>query len=349
MASNSEVPPAFPVEEGDPQFPPGASSERPKTPKKGNGELAPTSDLVIPLGESAHSLVERDLPQPVRLCNPWCTEGLNLIAGRPKLGKTTLERQKMAAAATASEFLDSSFHVAVKCAFLSLEEGEALCRSKFIKAGFPESALASIQLHFEWPRGDLGAKTLDAYLTENPDIKLVCIDSLSRFRVVPDARTPAFQADYEAMTLIHNVAKKHPGVCIDVIHHTRKMKSDDPIDDISGTYGLSAVADTCIVLRHYSTNGAMMFIASRVWDREDTQFTLQRGKNHTWEFLGAHLDLTDAQKQTLELVKASPVGLSGKELSATLSITVPSAWQRLDELLEKGMVTKKFGKVYSKT
>ena len=325
-------------------FPPEAQAKRPS---KGNSGKSPTEERPIPTGESAFALVERDLPEPVKLCDPWAVEGINLIAGRPKLGKTTLERQKMAAAATASPFFDSHFPTAVKCAFLSLEEGETLCRSKFKRAGFTDEALSSIQLHFEWPRGDQGVNLLDRYLTENPNVRFVCIDSLTRFRMIPDVRMNQFMADYEAMNLLHDMSKKHPGCCIDVVHHTRKAKSDDPIEDVSGSYGLTAACDSCAVMRH-DANGVTLSIFGRLWARDENRFTLTRGDNQTWQFLGVHLGLTDAQKQTLEMLRNAPAGLSGKELGESLSITMPSAWQRLDELLEKGFATKRSGRVYAK-
>src|SRR5678815_4517436 len=109
-------------------WPAGASVERP-APKKPNGD-ASQQEPPIPAGESAFALLERDIPEPVRLCDPWATEGVNLIAGRPKLGKTTLVRQKLAAAAVGGAFLDSAFTKPVRCIFLSLEEGELLCRAK---------------------------------------------------------------------------------------------------------------------------------------------------------------------------------------------------------------------------
>src|SRR6185295_9766086 len=165
--------------EDDHPFPPGSTKKKPAKPV-----FEPPRPISLPKGESAFALVERDIPEPVRLCNPWATEGVNIIAGRPKLGKTTLERQKLAAAATGSAYLDSKFPVPCKCAFLSLEEGELLCRMKFKMAGFSDSALASIQLFFEWPRGVSGVELLDRYLEANRDVRLVCIDSLTRFRVV---------------------------------------------------------------------------------------------------------------------------------------------------------------------
>jgi hypothetical protein len=301
----------------------------------------------IPKGESAFDLLERDIPEPVKLCDPWVIEGVNLIAGRPKLGKTTLERQKLAAAATASAYLDSSFTTACACAFLSLEEGELLSRAKFKMAGFPDEALASIRLFFEWPRGKDGVDLLDRYLVENPSIRLVVIDSLTRFRVVPDVRVPAFMADYEAVNLLHDLSKKHPGVCFDVIHHTRKAKSEDPIDDISGTYGLTAAADSYLVMRHHA-DGAIMHVGGRLWSREDSEYKIKRTPNHRWEMVGVNTGLSDEQEEALRYVQKEPGGLTGARLADYLHITPQSAWQRLDILLEKGFVIKRQGRVYPK-
>lgn len=319
-----------------------------KNPTHPNAPPQEPEEIPLPAGESAYALLERDIPEPVKLCDPWAVEGVNIIAGRPKLGKTTLERQKLAAAAIGGEFLDSKFEKPVKSAFLSLEEGELLARAKLKIAGFQDAALAGMQMFFEWPRGQSGVELLDRYLTEHQDVKFVVIDSLTRFRVVPDVRVPAFVADYEAVNALHDLSKKHPGVCFDIIHHTRKARSEDPIDDISGTYGLTAACDSYCIMRHHA-DGAIMYVGGRLWTRNESEFSMRRGERHTWLMVGVHLDLTDKQREALEIVKAAnPGGMSGKELGEKLSITQPSAWQRLDELMEKGFVVKRYGRCYSK-
>ena len=349
-----DEPPPFtlPLDDGDMPphpFPPGAVKERPpiKAPlqKKPNGE-APHEEKPIPEGESAFALVERNIPEPLKLCDPWAMEGLNIIAGRPKLGKTTLERQKMAAAATASPFLDSKFDKPCLCMFLSLEEGEIVTRLKFKKAGFGDEALAAIQLHFIWERGESGVNMLDRYLDKNPDVQLVVIDSLTRFRQLPDVRVPPFMADYNAVAMLQDCCKRHPGVCIDVIHHTRKAKSEDPIDDISGTYGLTAACDSYVVLRHHA-DGASMFIGGRLWMREESSYIIKR-EGGGWAMLGVNLGLPDEQVQTLTLIKESAGGLGGAELGVKLNISTQAAWQRIDLLIEKGFVVKRFGRAHVK-
>jgi len=328
----------------DDDFPPGATKERPK--RRPNGDATPT-EIPIPDGESAFSLLERDIPEPVKLCDPWAIEGINLVAGRPKLGKTTLERQKLAAAAIGDAFLDSTFTQSVHCVFLSLEEGELLCRAKFKMAGFQDAALVGIRIFFEWPRGQAGVDLLDRLLTANPDIKLVVIDSLTRFRIIPDVRVPAFMADYEAVNALHDMSKRHPGVCIDIIHHTRKAKSEDPIDDISGTYGLTAASDSYMVMRHHG-DGALMYAGGRLWTREANEYKVKRSGQQRWEMMGPNLGLSDEQEETLTLVKKAQDGMTGAKLAQVLSIANRSAWDRLDGLLEKGFVVKRFGKVFVK-
>ena len=187
---------------------------------------------------------------------------------------------------------------------------------------------------------------LDRYLTENPDVQYVVIDSLSRFRQIPDARTPAFTADYEAVNMVHECAKLHPGICIDIVHHTRKAKGDDPLDDISGTYGLTAAVDTCVVLRHHN-EGASMFITGRLWARSDDTFLLKRDSGR-WEMIGTALPISDEQRQALDIIKAAVGGIGGKALGEKLGITQQSAWQRIDVLMEKALVVKRLGRAYLK-
>jgi hypothetical protein len=147
--------------------------------------------------------------------------------------------------------------------------------------------------------------------------------------------------------MLHDLAKVHHGLCIDVIHHTRKAKSDDPMDDISGTYGLTAGCDSYIVLR-YHQDGATMHIGGRLWARDENSYLIKKAENQRWEMVGPDGGLPDEQVETLRHVKASPVGMSGMTLAGILNISRQAAWQRLDLLVEKGFASKRMGKVYAK-
>lgn len=298
----------------------------------------------LPNGQTWSQLLEADMQPIAYLNDPYIPEGLQLLAGRPKIGKTTLQRQKLAAVAEGG-LLFGEQSVAAPCAYLSLEEGDRLARRKLESAGFSAKALANVTIFFRWRRGTDGAHDLRRLLKQRPDIRYIAIDSLTRFRSVPDARTPAFQADYEAVTELHGIAKSQPGLAIDLVHHTRKMKSDDPLDDISGTYGISAAVDSYWVMRHHE-DGAVLHVGGRLWDREVSQFQLKRA-NQRWEMIGEFSDITTVQRATLDAIKSAN-GMSPQQGAQFWNVTRQSVMDRFNALLAKGLIYSKAGVYYIK-
>jgi len=313
-------------------------------PKKGNGHTYEDVEYDLPRPATALELMERDMPPIAYLREPWIAEGLNILAGRPKLGKTTLLRQKLAAVAGGAAFFNAHGPQAAAL-FLCLEEGDRLARKKFELAGFADAALASILVYFKWRRGKDGVLDLLRILDEYPYIRFVGIDSLTRFRDVPDARMPAFTCDYEAVSSLHAVAKARPGLAIDVTHHTRKAKSDDPLDDISGTYGLSAACDSYWVMR-YHEDGAVLHVGGRLWELDATQFQLRRGRQ-VWELAGEYTGASTTQIETLDALRASK-GMTPSEAATRFNIKTPSAFDRLSRLVSLGLAYSKDGRYFAK-
>lgn len=301
-------------------------------------------EAAYPRGETGLELMERDMPAIFHHCEPWIPEGMGITAGRPKLGKTTLLRQKMVAVASGGELFGCRCSAA-RCAFLSLEENARQMRHKLELAGFPAEALGRIVFHFTWERGTNGVLQLARFLDANQDIRYVGIDSLTRFRTVPDHRTPAFMADYEAVRELQELCKQRAGLTIEVVHHTRKAKSEDPLEDISGTYGLSAACDWYGVMRHHE-DGAVLHVGGRLWDREENQFQLRRG-NQRWELVGEFTGMTEAQRDTLEVLRKSK-GMGPTEACRFWNISKQSAQQRLESLVRLDMAYSKAGVYYSK-
>lgn len=295
----------------------------------------------IPRGESGLELLRRTMSAPALLCDPWAPEGLTLVASRPKLGKTTLLRQKAAAIGSGGSFFGSRCKQA-GVLFLCLEEGDRLNKRKLELAQFTEQELASFSFHYKWERGERGAEDIGAYLDAYPDVRYVVVDSLTRFRAVPDARTQAFIADYEAVSMLQGVAKARPGVAIDLIHHTKKVKSDDPIDDISGTYGLSAACDTYWVMRHH-IQGAALHIGGRYWDRDESEFGLMRD-NQRWQLVDKLVSLTASQLKTMEVIRRLGE-CTPSSLGDALSESKMAAFSKLKALSSAGAL-KNIGGIY---
>ena len=81
----------------------------------------------------------------------------------------------------------------------------------------------------------------------NPETRLIVVDTLEKVRV-RQTGLPQYQCDYHTAGMLKEVADS-TGACVLIIHHTRKMGSDDPLETVSGTYGLTGAVDTVMVLK----------------------------------------------------------------------------------------------------
>jgi RecA-family ATPase len=71
-----------------------------------------------------------------------------------------------------------------------------------------------------------------------PDIRLVVIDTLARFKPRASGRRSAYDEDRDTVDPLVPVAAEHR-VAILLVHHLREMESDDPLDMIHGSAGLT--------------------------------------------------------------------------------------------------------------
>ena len=266
-------------------------------------------------------------------CAPFVTEGLTTLAAAPKTGKTTLARQGLEANGLGGAFLGGEFDGPARGTFISLEEGERLFRKKVEMMGMDPRAAPMVDLFFEWPQGALGCAALVEHLEGSPDTRLVVIDTLSRFRATADKSTTQFQADYDAVTGLSSVAKQFPGVAIWLVHHTRKARSADAMDDISGTYGLTAATDAYLVLRKEG-KGATLHAGGRLWELEDNEFQLSR-KDQRWHMDGVSDGLTSGERFVLRALTESG-GMTPNQLGKVLDCSRQNAYERLKPLVAKG-------------
>lgn len=288
-------------------------------------------------GISAAELLATDFPDVVKVCGDFIPEGVTILAARPKAGKTTLARQAAEAVAIGGPFMDTTCESG-EVLFLSLEEGDRLCKSKLRGMGLDPKAAARIDFHFTWPRGADGCVEIANSLQASPKVRLVIVDSLTRFRPqATDRNVTQFQADYESLAGLAGVAKARPGLAILVIHHSRKMLGADPLDDISGTHGLAAAADSYLVLRKEGL-GATLHAGGRIWAREEADFNLRR-EGMRWQLDGVSDGLTDKERNVLDMVRGSG-GMSPTELAKLLNISRQGCYNFLDALLAKGKVRK---------
>jgi hypothetical protein len=135
--------------------------------------------------------------------------------------------------------------------FLALEDGprrlQRRLKTILEKQGGPIPP--TLSLATTWARsGRGGLEAIDAWLTADPNIGLVVIDTLARIRDKRKNQSSIYEEDYDALAFLKDLADKH-GVAILIIHHTNKGKAEGAFDAVSGSLGLTGAADAALVLR----------------------------------------------------------------------------------------------------
>lgn len=197
---------------------------------------------------TAAELLGMELPE-VRWAVPdLLPQGVTILAGKPKLGKSWLALDLCVAVAAGGYALGKKKVEWGSALYLGLEDNTRRLKSRLKKLLGEQDAPDGLEVSTDWLRlNEGGAEALDAWLIEHPDARLVVIDTLAKVRPASRGHN-VYADDYASLERLLPIAAKH-GVAIVVVHHTRKMAAADPLDELSGSTGLSGGVDGVLVLR----------------------------------------------------------------------------------------------------
>ncbi len=131
---------------------------------------------------------------------------------------------------------------------------------------------------------------LNQFVREHKDARLIIIDTLQKVREVGGDKF-SYASDYEIVTKLKRFSDEY-GICLLVVHHTRKMESSDSFDMISGTNGLLGAADGAFVMlkEKRTENKAILELAGR--DQQDQRLELNFNRELcVWELIKAETEL----------------------------------------------------------
>ena len=191
---------------------------------------------------------------PVRYVVPgFVPEGLILLVGRPKVGKSWLALDLCLACAGNRAVLGAIKPLQGDVLYLALEDGKRRLQRRIDKlmSPFQEAWPERLKLVASggWRRADQGGlDDIEAWCKSVVKPVLVVVDTLERLRKPASGKSPLYSADYEAITGLQKIAIDY-GIAILVLHHDRKSEADDAFDTVSGTLGLTGAADTILIIK----------------------------------------------------------------------------------------------------
>lgn len=207
--------------------------------------------------------------------------GTYIFAGAPKLGKSFLMAQLAYHISTGTPLWNYDVRKGTVL-YLALEDDYRRLQERLYRMFGTESA---DNLFFSVSAGQLGNgldEQLTRFMAEHTDTKLIIIDTLQKVREV-GGDNYSYANDYEIITRLKKFADSY-GICLLLVHHTRKQNSDDKFDMISGTNGLLGAADGGFILRKEkrTSNSAMLEVSGR--DQQDQKLYLNRNtETLLWE------------------------------------------------------------------
>ena len=234
------------------------------------------------------------------LVNELIPEGLHILAGAPKIGKSWLALW-LCLCVSQGQTLWNFAVTQGEVLYLSLEDSYRRIQARL----FDLTEDAPPTLHFAILADTLKhglEQQIGQFLTEHPATKLVVIDTLQRVRST-GSDSNLYANDYQDVGLLKQLADKHH-IAILLIHHLRKLHDDDPMNMISGSTGLSGAADSAFVLQKNarSANAASLHCTGR--DIPDRTLKLELGEDdHIWKLLADSKTCSSASKiSALQLV-----------------------------------------------
>ena len=252
---------------------------------------------------SMNELYERVFPGKPPVVEGLLYPGAYLFVGAPKVGKSFLMAQL-------------AYHVSMgiplwgyevrrgTVLYLALEDDYPRLQERLYRMfGVDGTENLRFSINAQTLGGGL-EKQLEGFVQEHPDTRLIIIDTLQKIREAGDERY-SYASDYEVITKLKRFADAS-GVCLLLVHHTRKQQADDRFDKISGTNGLMGAADGAFLLQkeRRTDSAATLDISGR--DLQDQRLYLKKDEERlVWELERRETELhREAPDEVLEAVAA---------------------------------------------
>jgi len=185
-------------------------------------------------------------------------EGLTLLAGKPKLGKSWLLLH-MAIAVARGGFTLGDIHCAEgDVLYLALEDNLRRLQARMTKLLGLQQWPSRLQFLCEMLRlAEGGLAKIKEWIAGAEHPRLVIIDTLAMVRMPNRKDQSTYDADYAAVKELRKLANE-AGIAIVLVHHLRKADADDAFDTVSGTLGLTGAPDTILVLKRDTAGNVIL-------------------------------------------------------------------------------------------
>lgn len=265
---------------------------------------------------TAVDLMAAEFPQPKWAVPGLIVEGVTLLAGPPKAGKSWLGLDLSVSVASGGKALGWVDAEPGEVLYLALEDTGRRLQDRMKTVLHGDDPPKGLVLATECPLMNQGGLDLiRRWIDQQTNPRLIIVDVFERIRGLTNPGESAYTGDYSAVRGIKTLADERH-VAIVLVHHVRKVISTDFINEISGTLGLAGAADSIAVLRRTrgDVDGQLLITGRDVEENEyAVRFAPELG---AWQLLGLASEhgLSDTRQKILAFVREHD-GARPKEIS----------------------------------
>jgi primase-polymerase (primpol)-like protein len=294
--------------------------------------------------KNAKELGKMDIPEISWIVPGIIPEGLTLLCGKPKMGKSWLSLGLGVGVASGGRAFGSIdlFEYQGKVLYLALEDNDRRMKNRLTKLCMGSEFPENLTYVTEIKRGTEGIKIIKSWLEKNKeDVRLVVIDTLVSFRGKSSGKINEYERDSNDMQSIQQLAGDY-GIGIILVHHLRKAIADDDFDTISGTLGLTGKADTNLILKRARGEAdAILKGTGRDLD-EDIDFNLKFDpSNATWNIVSRdtkEYSINQEREDILKALQENKEGIKIREISIITGRKEQNLRQILYRMKKEGIV-----------
>ncbi|WP_075553593.1 AAA family ATPase [Pseudonocardia sp. Ae505_Ps2] len=297
---------------------------------------------------TAQELMGMEFPTPRWAVPGVICEGVTLLAGPPKVGKSWMSLGLALDIAAGRPAFGRITTEPGSVLYLALEDTPRRLKSRMEIALGDRPAPAGLTLSIACPPMPSGGDVQVAeWLESHPDARLVVIDVFAKVRGTPAPGVSAYDADYAAMARIKRVAD-HYGVAVVLVHHVRKAAAEDFLATVSGTNGLAGAADAVLVLeRARAQADGVLHVTGRDVDETDYPLAFDPGAG-AWSLLdgnAADYQMRDTRSLVIRYLRDYP-GRRPKEIAEALRLDAGTVRQTCRRMQNDGQLRANAGGAY---